>query len=82
MKVTELTYCLGIAEEITLLDYSWSGCGLLLSEDRRAKLIANPTRVTTARIFIISSRRVRIVCRLTTGIFQQRYVKQSTKMSP
>jgi len=29
MKVTELTYCLGNPEEITLLDYWWTGCVLL-----------------------------------------------------
>ena len=39
-------------EEITLLYYSWIGCVLLLGEVGEAKLIANPTRVTTERIFI------------------------------
>jgi hypothetical protein len=37
MKVTEITYCLGIPKEITLLDYRWIGCVLLLGEGRQSK---------------------------------------------
>jgi len=37
MKVTELAYCLGNPEEITLLDYWWIGWGLLLGVSRQSK---------------------------------------------
>jgi hypothetical protein len=37
MKVTELIYCLGTTEEITLLDYWWTDCVLLLGEGGQSK---------------------------------------------
>jgi hypothetical protein len=37
MKVTELNYCLGTTEEITLLDYWWTDCVLLLSKGRQSE---------------------------------------------
>jgi hypothetical protein len=55
MQLTELIKCLGNPEEITLLD-CWTTRGSAVSfcwaKVGEAKLIANPTRVTTERIFI------------------------------
>jgi hypothetical protein len=41
-KLTELTKCLGIPEEIPLLDCLWIGGVLLLGEDRRRKADRQP----------------------------------------
>jgi hypothetical protein len=54
MELTELIKCLGKPEKMTLLDYSWIGLSPVERNVARAKLIANPTRVTTERISIVS----------------------------
>ena len=56
MQLTELINCLGDAEEITLLDYSWIGWVLLLSKVGKGKLIASPAKISSKRVFIVSLR--------------------------
>ena len=53
MKLTGLLNCAGYPKEITLLDYLKFGSVLRCPRPVRAKLIANPTRVPTERIFIV-----------------------------